>query len=145
MFSTHGAGYRLPIKIEEFRTPAYAVSLNDDVMYGGARPLVVGESIEMAAEAKYYAGGGLTYTIDILRLVPYVDFSLGLLGTTREVNGERRTRNDLGVELGLGVDYLVNRTVSIGLVVRYHAMVTALSELPVYLFFGPRVAFHFGG
>jgi alpha-2-macroglobulin len=58
-FRTRGASDRLPISIEEFRTPAYAVTLNDDVSHGGAAPLVAGESIEMLAEARYYAGGGL--------------------------------------------------------------------------------------
>jgi uncharacterized protein YfaS (alpha-2-macroglobulin family) len=58
-FTSKNSSNQLPIRIEEFRTPAYAVTLNDDVTHGGATPLVVGESIEMAAEAKYYAGGGL--------------------------------------------------------------------------------------
>ncbi len=58
-FETKGQAIRHPISIEEFRTPAYAVNLNDDVTHGGATPLVLGESIEMNAEAKYYAGGGL--------------------------------------------------------------------------------------
>lgn len=48
-----------PIAIQEFRTPAYSVNLDDDVGYSGAIPLVVGESIEMNTVAKYYAGGGL--------------------------------------------------------------------------------------
>ena len=50
---------RIRSQIQEFRTPAYAVSLDDDVTHAGATPLVLGESIEMRAEAKYYAGGGL--------------------------------------------------------------------------------------
>ncbi|NVB84682.1 MAG: hypothetical protein HOV81_40285 [Kofleriaceae bacterium] len=54
-----GQSIRHPISIEEFRTPAYAVDLNDDVTHGGATPLLLGETIEMNAEAKYYAGGGL--------------------------------------------------------------------------------------
>jgi uncharacterized protein YfaS (alpha-2-macroglobulin family) len=48
-----------PISIEEFRRPAYAVTLNDDVSHAGATPLILGESIEMNASAKYYSGGGL--------------------------------------------------------------------------------------
>jgi alpha-2-macroglobulin len=48
-----------PISIEEFRTPAFAVDLNDDVSHAGAAPLIIGESIEMSASARYYAGGGL--------------------------------------------------------------------------------------
>ncbi|MGN6107376.1 MAG: MG2 domain-containing protein, partial [Kofleriaceae bacterium] len=57
--STRQRSYRHPISIQEFRTPAYAVTLNDDVTHAGAAPLVLGERIEMAVEAKYYAGGGL--------------------------------------------------------------------------------------
>src|SRR5262249_24620157 len=48
-----------PFQIEEFRTPAFALSLNDDVVGAGTLPLVVGESIEMRTEARYYSGGGL--------------------------------------------------------------------------------------
>ncbi|MBA2544961.1 MAG: Ig-like domain-containing protein [Deltaproteobacteria bacterium] len=62
-FSTTGNGRddstRHPISIQEFRTPAYSVSLNDDVSHSGAAPLILGESIEMTASARYYAGGGL--------------------------------------------------------------------------------------
>ncbi len=58
-FGTKTEGHRHPISIQEFRTPAYAVTLNDDVTHSGATPLVLGETIEMNAEAKYYAGGGL--------------------------------------------------------------------------------------
>jgi alpha-2-macroglobulin len=58
-FETNGGAHRHPISIQEFRTPAYAVTLDDDVTHSGATPVVLGESIEMSAEAKYYAGGGL--------------------------------------------------------------------------------------
>ncbi|MCW5809126.1 MAG: hypothetical protein KIT31_42625, partial [Deltaproteobacteria bacterium] len=50
---------RHAISVLEFRTPAYSVALDDDVQHAGARPLVVGESLEMNATARYYAGGGL--------------------------------------------------------------------------------------
>jgi uncharacterized protein YfaS (alpha-2-macroglobulin family) len=58
-FTTRKSHHRHPISIQEFRTPAYAVTLNDDVSHAGATPLILGESIEMSATAKYYAGGGL--------------------------------------------------------------------------------------
>ncbi len=57
--STRNQATTHPISIQEFRTPAYSVSLDDDVGYSGAIPLVLGESIEMNAVAKYFAGGGL--------------------------------------------------------------------------------------
>lgn len=57
--STRTSSIRHPIAIEEFRRPAYAVNLNDDVTHAGATHLVAGEAIEMQASARYYAGGGL--------------------------------------------------------------------------------------
>jgi hypothetical protein len=58
-FETKQARHSHPISIEEFRRPAYSVTLNDDVSHAGAAPLILGESIEMNASAKYYSGGGL--------------------------------------------------------------------------------------
>lgn len=57
--TTRGDAYTHPLAVQEFRAPAYAVSLDDDVGHSGAIPVVLGESIEMNAVAKYYAGGGL--------------------------------------------------------------------------------------
>lgn len=51
--------YSHRIAIQEFRTPAYQVSLDDDVQSAGIAPLTLGEAISMNAEAHYYAGGGL--------------------------------------------------------------------------------------
>jgi len=58
-FSTRNDSTRHPIAIQEFRTPAYSVALDDDVSHRGSIPLILGESIEMSTTAKYYAGGGL--------------------------------------------------------------------------------------
>jgi outer membrane protein W len=91
------------------------------------------------------AGLGVTYTIDILRLVPYVDFAVGLIGARYPTDKGDVTRNELGLEIGIGLDYLVSRRVAVGVIVRYHAFLTAISQLPVYLYFGPRLALHFGG
>jgi hypothetical protein len=93
----------------------------------------------------YHAGAGLTYVVDVIRLVPYAEFSLGVLGTARELNGTWTSSNKFGIELGLGADYVINRRVSVGLVVRYHAYLTALQDIPIYVYFGPRIAIHFGG
>jgi alpha-2-macroglobulin len=57
--TTRGDSHLHPISIQEFRTPAFQVTLDDDVTHGGALPLVLGERIEMATTARYYAGGGL--------------------------------------------------------------------------------------
>lgn len=45
--------------IQEFRTPAFSVNLDDDVQFSGTKPLFLGDTIAMSATAHYYAGGGL--------------------------------------------------------------------------------------
>jgi hypothetical protein len=45
---------------------------------------------------------GATYTFDIIRLVPYMEFGIGLLSWT----GPGAPKTSLGTELGLGADYL---------------------------------------
>ncbi len=57
--TTRGRSHGHPIAIQEFRAPAYSVTLDDDVGHSGAIPLLLGESIAMNTVAKYYAGGGL--------------------------------------------------------------------------------------
>ncbi|HEY0251855.1 MAG TPA: MG2 domain-containing protein, partial [Kofleriaceae bacterium] len=51
--------YEHTFAVQEFRTPAYAVTLDDDVLFSGTKPLFLGDKIEMSAHANYYAGGGL--------------------------------------------------------------------------------------
>ena len=58
-FETRGDQRVWPIQIEEFRTPTFSVSLDDDVTHRGAAPIYAGEALELAASAKYYSGGGL--------------------------------------------------------------------------------------
>ena len=50
-----------------------------------------------------------------------------------------------GVGVGLSLDYLLTRRVALGIVVRYHAFLTDITRIPVYLFVGPRVTFRFPG
>ncbi len=103
------------------------------------------QAVDDGTVLNYWAGAGLTYTIDILRLVPYIDFSIGVLGTRKPTAQGDQWSTDFGVEVGLGADYLIRRWIALGFVVRYHASLTAITEIPVYLYFGPRLAFKFGG
>ena len=48
-----------------------------------------------------------------------------------------------GVGVGFNLDYLLTRHVALGVVVRYHAFLTDITRIPVYLFVGPRVTFRF--
>jgi len=58
---------------------------------------------------------GLTYTFDVLRLVPYADLQVGLA----QVRGAVTTPQSLlAMELGVGADYFVTRRVTAG--IRFH-------------------------
>jgi hypothetical protein len=59
---------------------------------------------------------GLTYTFDVLRLVPYVEVQAGLL----QVRGAVTTPQSLlAMELGAGADYFINRRTLLGLAFHY--------------------------
>jgi hypothetical protein len=80
---------------------------------------------------------GLRYALDVLRVVPYVDGGVGALFAG---GAGHKGRTDFGVDVGLGFDWLYNRRVAFGLVVRYHAFITNVQSIPVYLYAGPRFA-----
>jgi Outer membrane protein beta-barrel domain len=96
---------------------------------------------------------GVNYALDVIRLVPSFDVNVGLLGLrgdaafkdTAKSNSVVASSTAFGVGLGFNLDYLLTRHWSVGLVVRYHAFVTDITRIPVYLFVGPRVTFRFGG
>jgi hypothetical protein len=96
---------------------------------------------------------GINYSLDVIRLVPSFDLNIGLLGLrgsaafqdTAHSNTVVATSNAFGVGVGFNLDYLLTRHWSVGLVVRYHAFLTDITRIPVYLFVGPRVTFRFGG
>ena len=96
---------------------------------------------------------GINYTLDVIRLVPSLDLSFGLLGLrgdaafadTPKANTVVPSSTAFGVGVGFNLDYLLTRHVAVGVVVRYHAFLTDLTRIPVYLFVGPRVTFRFGG
>jgi hypothetical protein len=93
---------------------------------------------------------GLTYTLDVIRLVPYFDVELGVVGTRGTAGfGDdpqvAKSSNDFALGLGFGMDFLINRHIAAGFVVRYHALLTDITRIPVYLYVGPRISFRFGG
>ena len=96
---------------------------------------------------------GLNYSLDVIRLVPSFDLQLGLLGLrgnaafadTAKSNTVVASSTAFGIGVGFSLDYLLTRHWAIGLVVRYHAFLTDMTRIPVYLFVGPRVTFRFGG
>jgi hypothetical protein len=59
---------------------------------------------------------GLTYTFDVLRLVPYADLQVGLA----QVRGAVMTPQSLlAMELGVGADYFVTRRITAGISFHY--------------------------
>jgi hypothetical protein len=96
---------------------------------------------------------GLNYALDVIRLVPSFDLSVGVLGirgdssfsTSAKANAVVPASTAFGFGLGFNLDYLVTRHIAVGVIVRYHAFLTDVTRIPVYIFVGPRVTFRFGG
>ncbi|HWE31726.1 MAG TPA: hypothetical protein VHB97_27185 [Polyangia bacterium] len=96
---------------------------------------------------------GINYSLDVIRLVPSFDLQVGVLGLRGDAGFHDNSRSNavvpsstaFGVGVGLSVDYLLTRRIAVGVVVRYHAFLTDITRIPVYLFAGPRVTFRFGG
>jgi hypothetical protein len=96
---------------------------------------------------------GINYSLDVLRLVPSFDLAIGVLGLRGDAgfaddahaNTVVPSSTAFGLGLGVTLDYLVTRRVAIGLTVRYHAFLTDVTRIPVYLWVGPRVVVRFGG
>jgi Outer membrane protein beta-barrel domain len=59
---------------------------------------------------------GLTYTIDVLRLVPYVDLDVGVVHIGGAV---LQPQTLLAMQLGVGADWFVNRLWTVGMGFRY--------------------------
>jgi outer membrane protein W len=87
---------------------------------------------------------GVMYALDIVRVVPYFEASVGVLGVTTRTAMNTKTVINAGAEIGLGADYMLNRRWAVGVAVRYHAFLTDLGNIPLYLTVGPRVVLRFG-
>jgi len=59
---------------------------------------------------------GLTYTIDVLRLVPYVDLDIGVVHIGGAVI---QPQTLMAMQLGVGADWFVNRLWTTGMGFRY--------------------------
>ena len=101
--------------------------------------------------AAYAAGIGMRYAIDVIRLVPSFEVTLGVLGLRGSArfgsNEASRAvlapRNEAALGLGFQLHYLIKRYLAVGFVVRYHAVLTAIDKIPIYLYVGPEVTFRF--
>jgi len=64
----------------------------------------------------YAAFAGLGYTMDVLRLLPTFEAGLGVLGMGGAVTSSRLA---VGVQVGMGADYLLTPRFSLGLTAQY--------------------------
>jgi hypothetical protein len=67
---------------------------------------------------------GVTYTLDVLRVVPFVTAGLAVQNLSGAL---RDARSDLGVALGGGADYLLDRRWSLGLELAYRILPVAIA------------------
>jgi len=157
-------------------TPAYAVAYIDDrTANGGGFAVDLGlglsdtlslhatsaltwhdapatKMLPAGALSAFTAMLGLTYTLDVIRLVPAFDLSLGAVGirgdtqfgATARAAAVSKPVDAFAVALGFMLDYLLTRHVAVGVEVRYHALLTDLSRVPMYLYVGPRASFRWG-
>jgi hypothetical protein len=114
-----------------------------------AHPLAAGTSSDMmpllpGMLLTWNATAGIVYSLDIVRIVPFFEAGLGVLGTiTRTDSGITRSIG-ISASLGLGADYLLTRRLALGVVIRYHAFLSDLGQIPIYLTVGPRFVVRFG-
>jgi hypothetical protein len=78
---------------------------------------------------------GLCYALDLLDFTPAIEAGIGVL---HQRLGDVSS-TELGVRLGISVDYWLLDWLSVGVAFHYHAFLTNLAEYPVYFDTGPRV------
>jgi hypothetical protein len=92
----------------------------------------------------WQVSAGVAYALDIVRIVPFFEASLGVLGTYTRTSAGVQSKLNAGAAIGLGADYLISRRWAVGVAIRYHAFLTDLGRIPIYLTAGPRVVVRFG-
>ena len=79
------------------------------------------------------AFGGIRYAFDLLRTVPYLDLSLGMI----YADGAGDNGSAFSYQAALGFDRLQTPRWSWGAMVAYQGFISNFSKLPVYLYAGP--------
>lgn len=93
----------------------------------------------------WQASAGIVYALDIVRIVPFFEANIGVLGAWIRTDDKKiQSSVAAGASLGLGADYLISRRWAVGVAVRYHAFLTNISQIPIYLTVGPRLTVRFG-
>jgi hypothetical protein len=81
------------------------------------------------------ANVGLSYALDLLRARPAIELGAGILHS----DGPNGNGTDLGVMIGLALDYALYDWLTVGAALHYHGFLTDVTSLPVYVTLGPRV------
>jgi hypothetical protein len=108
-------GPRLALDGQYGLTDAWALRLTAS----GSRHSVsedAGRGLPGGAVLGYSAFAGVSYTMDILRLLPSFEMGLGILGVTGAVKTPRRS---VGMQAALAADYLMGPRWSVGGVAEY--------------------------
>lgn len=88
-----------------------------------------------------HAGGfgfGVLYTVDVLKVVPYLALTVGPVIT--DGTGEDKLRVNGQAQAGIGLDYLVSRDFSVGLELRAHVVFPDIKRFPLFLGVAVRLA-----
>ena len=117
----------------------YAYGLTDQLnfMVEASSAVVAREQLQDSPEAKRnrpagvdHASFGIGYIVDVFKYVPYVS----LQGGVYRVAGGTVPEAILipGVNIGLGLDYQLSRSLAVGIGGRQHFMISKLEEYPSY-------------
>lgn len=82
-------------------------------------------------------GFGALYTFDVLKVVPFASLTAGAVALGGAGQG---LRWNAALSVGVGLDYLVSRSFSVGFEVRYQLLVPDLKRYPFFLGVGIRLA-----
>lgn len=82
-------------------------------------------------------GFGLLYTFDVLKIVPYASLTAGAVALG---GADQGLRWNAEISVGLGMDYLVSRSFSVGFEVRYQLLVPDITRYPFFLGVAIRLA-----
>lgn len=82
-------------------------------------------------------GFGVLYTFDVLKVVPFASLTAGAVALGGAGQG---LRWDAQVSLGVGLDYLVSRSFSVGFEVRYQLLIPDVTRYPFFLGVSIRLA-----
>jgi len=82
-------------------------------------------------------GFGVLYTFDVLKVVPYASLTAGAVALG---GADQGLRWNAEISVGVGLDYLVSRSFSVGFEVRYQLLIPDVTRYPFFLGVALRLA-----